>query len=152
MAGPGLLSCARILLCKQQPHPVTKGPGSFFLSFFSLPFRSFSITPHLAHICTGERTAVRRMHVGGRPESQVCPAAAASAAAAPAAGGGGGGTVDGWRSDGGGPAGLLSGEVDSKQANTHAHTQTEKKERKKEKNRNSVDKHFTQSVISQRGR
>lgn len=34
MAGPGLLSCGRILLCKQQLHPVTKGPGSFFFSFF----------------------------------------------------------------------------------------------------------------------
>lgn len=53
------------------------------------------------------------MHVGGRPESQVCLA--------------GGRTVDGWRSDGGGPAGLLSGETDSKQANRHTHTHRENK-------------------------
>lgn len=44
------------------------------------------------------------MHAGGRLESQVCLA--------------GRRTVDGWRADGGGPVGLLSGETDSKHTNT----------------------------------
>lgn len=61
------------------------------------------------------------MHVGGRLESQVCLA--------------GGKTVDGWRSDGGGPASLLSGETDSKHANI-------------EKQRNSVKDRFSQNTIS----
>lgn len=61
------------------------------------------------------------MHVGWRPESQVCPAAAAAA--------GGGGTVDGWRSDGRGPVGLLSEKADSKQTNTCTHTEKRKKEK-----------------------
>lgn len=123
MSCAGLFSCACILLSKQQPHPVTKRPGSFYFFFHFALFHppSLSLSLHLAHICTGERTAVQCMHVGGRPESQVCPAAAAAA--------GGGGTVDGWRSDGRGPAGLLSGEADSKQTNTCTHTQ--RKERKK---------------------
>lgn len=120
MAGAGLFSCACILLCKRQPHPVTKGPGSFYF-FSGCFFLLFSTLPpshssqRLTHICTGERTAVQRMHVGGRLESQVCPGAAAAAAA------GVGGTVDGWRSNGRGPAGLLSGEADSKQTNTCTH-------------------------------
>lgn len=59
--------------------------------------------------------------MGGRLESQVCLA--------------GGRTVDGWRSDGGGPASLLSGETDS----THTNIQ---------KQRNSVDERFTQNIIS----
>lgn len=99
----------------------------FHLALFQPPSRS--LTPHLAHICTGERTAVRRTHVGGRPESQVSPAVSVSVAAAA---GGGGGAVDGWRSDGAGPAGLLSGEADSKQANTHARTHGKKRKKKKQ--------------------
>lgn len=59
--------------------------------------------------------------MGGRLESQVCLA--------------GGRTVDGWRSDGGGPASLLSGETDSKHTNI-------------QKQRNSVDERFTQNIIS----
>lgn len=54
----GLLSCAVFFTA---PHPVTKGRDFFFFHFtLFLPPSSL----HLAHICTGERTAVQRMWVG----------------------------------------------------------------------------------------
>lgn len=81
-------------------------------------FFTLPLSISLFHICTGERDG-SPIHVGGRLESQVCLA--------------GGRPVDG--SDGRGPASLLSGETDSKHTNI-------------QKQRNSVNKGFTQSIIT----